>query len=106
MVNFILQEAHEKANEIRVKVCYLSISLSLRYDGSSRLSVSAFLRFRGLSRRFGVRDLDGDHSWKAGYDVSLPGEFHPAVADPSIMVAKSDRYPHYSDSSEPNSTNV
>jgi hypothetical protein len=24
MVNFILQEAHEKANEIRVKVCFFS----------------------------------------------------------------------------------
>lgn len=26
MVNFILQEAHEKANEIRVKVCWVSCS--------------------------------------------------------------------------------
>jgi V-type H+-transporting ATPase subunit E len=26
MVNFILQEAHEKANEIRVKVCFIYYS--------------------------------------------------------------------------------
>ena len=27
MVNFILQEAHEKANEIRVKVCFVPVHL-------------------------------------------------------------------------------
>ena len=30
MVNFILQEAHEKANEIRVKVCNLKQNNSLQ----------------------------------------------------------------------------
>jgi len=29
MVNFILQEAHEKANEIRVKVCWLEVGGSV-----------------------------------------------------------------------------
>jgi hypothetical protein len=49
MVNFILQEAHEKANEIRVKVCFSlqnAFSRLVTYlgEGSSRKLDFARLR--------------------------------------------------------------